>query len=286
MKNYDKINIRGLEILAKHGLFTEEKTHEQRFIVSATLHLDLSVAGKTDDFTKTIDYGTVCHFIKTFLENNMFDLIETIAERLAEELLVKEPALRKVWLEIQKPDAPVGIKFDTISVEIERSRHIAYIALGSNMGDKEEHLKFGVSELEKEHGCRVLKVSSFIVTKPYGYEEQEDFLNSCLELETLLTPIELLDLLQDIEDRAGRSRSTRNVPRSLEPDFIRWGPRTLDLDIIFYDDIIHSEDRLQIPHSEAHFRRFVLYPLNEIAPHVRHPVFNKTVAEFFAEVCK
>jgi len=284
LQGVDRINIKRLEIYAKHGVFAEEKVTPQRFLVSAELYLDLREAGKTDDLTKTIHYGTICHEIKGFLENNTFDLLETIAEKLAEELLIKNPQVQEVWLEIQKPDAPVGLDFDTISIDIERRRHKVYVALGSNMGDREAHLKFAVDELNSSPCCKVQRVSPFINTKPYGYTDQPDFLNGCLELETLRTPIELLDLLQEIENKAGRNRASKEVPRSLEPDFIRWGPRTLDLDILFYDDIVYSDDRLQIPHVETHFRSFVLRPLNDIAPHVRHPIFNKTVAEFYAEM--
>jgi len=284
LQGMDRINIKGLEIQAKHGVFAEEKANAQRFLVSAELYMDLREAGKTDDLTKTIHYGNICHAIKGFVENNSFDLLETVVEKLAEELLIKNPALQEVWLEIQKPDAPIGLEFETISIDIERRRHKAYIALGSNMGDREAHLQFGIDELNASPCCKVLRVSPYINTKPYGYTDQPDFLNGCLQLETLRTPLELLDLLQEIENRGGRTRATKDVPRSLEPDFVRWGPRTLDLDILFYDDIVYSDDRLQIPHVEAHFRTFVLRPLNEIAPHIRHPIFNKTVAEFYTEV--
>ena len=81
----DRINIRNLEVYGKHGLFAEEKTRDQRFLISTALYLDLRDAGKEDDLSKSVDYGTVCHSIKGFVENNSFDLIETIAEKLAEE---------------------------------------------------------------------------------------------------------------------------------------------------------------------------------------------------------
>ena len=97
--------------------------------------------------------------------------------------------------------------------------------------------------------------------------DQDDFLNACLELRTLLPPAELLEELHHIEKEAGRER------------IIRWGPRTLDLDIILYDDLILEEDSLCIPHVEMHKRKFVLEPLCEIAPYKRHPVYGKTVWE-------
>ena len=268
----DKINIKNLEVYAKHGVLSAEKDRGQKFLISAALYIDIRNAGKLDDLNKTLDYSEICRIIKDFVEDNTFSLIETVAERLAEILLTENPLLQKIWLEIKKPWAPIAIPFETVSVEIERSRHTAYIALGSNMGDREEHLNFAVSELEKSPGCSVLSVSSFIETAPYGYTEQDDFLNGCLKLETLLTPHELLDLLLDIEKKAGRVRD------------IRWGPRTLDLDIIFYDDIIISDDTLRIPHAQMHKRDFVLAPLNEIAPNALHPVFGKAVSELLDDL--
>ena len=160
----------------------------------------------------------------------------------------------------------------TVSVEIERGWHKAYIALGSNMGDRKAHLQRGVELLQETEGCRVERVSDFIATAPYGYLEQEDFLNGCLELDTLLTPEELLERLHEIEQAEKRERK------------IHWGPRTLDLDIIFYDDLVLDSEALHIPHIEMHKRDFVLKPLNQIAPWVRHPLLKKTVREMAAEL--
>jgi len=268
----DRINIKDLEIIARHGVLPEEKVIGQKFLISAALHMDLRSAGVSDDFAKTLDYAQICCSIKTFVEDNKFNLIETVAERLAAMLLIEYPPLQKIWLEIKKPWAPISIPIETVSVEIERSRHFAFISLGSNMGDRKAHLDFAVSELGRVQGCRVLDISNYINTVPYGYTEQDDFLNACLKLETLLTPHELLRLLLDIEIKAGRVRD------------VRWGPRTLDLDIVFYDDIVISDETLRIPHVEAHKREFVLIPLSEIAPNLWHPVFRKTVTELLDDL--
>ena len=142
----------------------------------------------TDDLSASIHYGEVSQMIRDFVEGHTFKLLESVVERLAVELLTKVPNLNRVWLEIQKPWAPVHLPLKTVSVEIERGWHKAYIALGSNMGDKLSYLQQGVELLEKTEGCRVMKVSDFISTAPYGYLEQDDFLNGCLELDTLLTP--------------------------------------------------------------------------------------------------
>lgn len=268
----DKIKIKNLEIFANHGVFPEERTLGQKFIVSAVLYTDTRTAGKTDDLSASIDYGKISRFIECYLREHTYQLLESAAEHLAEALLLQTPGLEKIRLEIQKPWAPVGLPLETVSVEIERGWHIAYIALGSNMGDKERYLKQATASLDTHPSCKVTRCSSFLATPPYGVTDQDDFLNGCLELRTLLPPHELLDLLHQLEQEAGRVRLRH------------WGPRTLDLDIIFYDDLILEDDTLCIPHVEMHKRDFVLRPLHEIAPYKRHPVSHKTVHEMLAEL--
>ena len=270
--NLDEIRIEDLEVFANHGVFPEENVLGQKFLVSAVLYTDTRRAGRTDDLTASIHYGEVCAFIDRYLREHTFKLLERAAESLAEELLLNTQNLRKVRIEIKKPWAPVGLPLKTVSVSIEREWHDVIIALGSNMGDREGYLNGAVEKLNAVRGCRVKKVSDFIETPPYGVTDQEDFLNGCLEMETLMYPHELLDELHRIEKEAGRER------------IIRWGPRTLDLEIIFYDDMILQDDDLCIPHVEMHKREFVLKPLCGIAPYKRHPVTGKTVKEMLDEV--
>ena len=186
--------------------------------------------------------------------------------------MLKYESLKKIRLEIKKPWAPIRLPLKTVSVEILRGKHTAYIALGSNMGGKENYIRDAVNKLGQIRGCTVKAVSDLIETPPYGVTDQDDFLNGCLELETLLTPRELLRELNRIEAEAGRERT------------MHWGPRTLDLDIIFYDDEMIREKDLCIPHVDMHNRRFVLEPLSQIAPYMRHPVYGKTVVEMYESV--
>ena len=263
----DKIYINNLVVFANHGVYPEEKRLGQKFLLSAILYTDTRVAGKSDALSDAINYGEVSGFIKRFMEENTFDLLEAVVERLAEEMLLSIPNLFKVNLKISKPWAPIGILVDDVAVEIERQWHEAFIALGSNMGDKKQHLDLAVRTLGEIKGCVVEEVSSFMMTKPYGYTNQEDFLNGCLKLRTLFTPLELLDTLQKIEQQAKRERT------------IHWGPRTLDLDILLYDDLILDSERLHIPHVEMHKRDFVLKPMAELAPYKRHPIKMQTIQE-------
>lgn len=272
LKKLDKIKIENIEIFANHGVFPEENRLGQKFLISATLYTDTRKAGKNDDLTKSIHYGEVSQFIDSYMKAHTYQLIERVAESLAEELLVHTPLLQKVKIEVKKPWAPVGLPLETVSVEIERQWHTVYIALGSNIGDSKKYLDDAVSQLNELSNTSVVKCSKYYVTPPYGMVEQDDFLNGCLELKTLLAPEELLEELHRIEQNAGRER------------VVHWGPRTLDLDIIFYDDLVLEMEELCIPHVEMHKRTFVLEPLHDIAPYKRHPVYGKTVHEMLEEL--
>ena len=135
------------------------------------------------------------------------------------------------------------------------------------MGDKKAYLDRAVALLDATDDCSVIRVSDYLVTEPYGGVEQDDFLNGALELKTLLPPYELLKLLHEIEADANRER------------IIHWGPRTLDLDILLYDDEVIDAPDLHIPHIEMHLRDFVLIPMAEIAPWKRHPITNMTMLQ-------
>ncbi len=268
----DHIILKGLEIFAYHGVYPEEQKNGQKFYINAALCLDTRKAGQSDDLAFSVHYGEVCHFIDRFMKEHTFCLLETVAERMSEALLLAFPLLESVRLEICKPDAPIGLPFSSVSVEIERGWHTAYIALGSNMGDRRRILEEAVAQIKQHALFKVGAISSFIVTKPYGGVEQEDFLNAAMQVKTLLLPEELLEFLQQIEQRAGRER------------LVHWGPRTLDLDILFYDDIVYDSRRLTIPHADMHNRDFVLMPMNEIAPYKRHTVLGKTVCQMLEEL--
>ena len=263
----DKIHIKNLEVFAHHGVFPEENVLGQKFLVSATLYTSTREAGKSDDLSCSIHYGEISRQIDSFLKEHTFQLLETAAEKLAEQLLLETKHLEKIKIEIKKPWAPVCLPLETVSVEIERGWHTAYIALGSNMGDKKAYLDMGVEELRKTQGCRVETVSDYLVTEPYGVTDQDEFLNGVMKIRTLLLPKELLARLHEIEQEAKRER------------ILRWGPRTLDLDILMYDDLILDDEDLHIPHIEMHKRDFVLKPLCQIAPYARHPVYNRTARE-------
>ena len=268
----DKIEIKNLEIFANHGVFPEENVLGQKFVISATLYTDTRKAGLTDELTASIHYGEVSHMITKFTKEHTYKLLEALAENLCQMLLQELPLLKMITLRVEKPWAPVALPLETVAVEITRGWHTTYVAFGSNLGDKKKFLDDGIQGLRTTPSCEVEAVSEYLVTEPYGGVEQDEFLNGVLKLRTLLTPEELLDRLHELEAAANRER------------IIHWGPRTLDLDILFYDNEIIDTPDLHIPHIDMENRDFVLKPMDEIAPYYRHPVLNKTIHQLLNEL--
>ena len=268
----DKIRIENLEIFAKHGVFPEENFLGQKFVLSAVLHTDTRKAGLTDELSYSVHYGEVSHLIKKVVEENTWKLLETVAEATAKAILLSYPMVSQVDLTIKKPWAPIGLPLDTVSVEISRGWHTVYLSAGSNLGERQQFLRAAVRLLQECSEIRNLKVSKLMETAPYGYTEQPAFLNGAIELETLFTPQELLIVIHKIEAELGRER------------VIHCGPRTIDLDIVFYDDEIVAESELIIPHIDMQNRLFVLEPLYMLCPGKVHPVLHKTVAQLRQEL--
>lgn len=273
-KKYDEIRIDGLQIFAHHGVYDFETRDGQNFYVNAVLYTDTRKAGKTDELTDSTNYGEVCQFLTEFLTSNTYKLLEAALEHAASGLLHRFPLIQGVDLELCKPEAPIPLPFESVSVCVRRFWHTAYVALGSNMGDKKKYLDDALKELQQNADIRLVETASYFITEPYGGVKQDEFLNSVCCIETLLSPEELLDELHCIEQQAQRKRE------------IHWGPRTLDLDIIYYDDVVMATEELVIPHPDMANRTFVLEPLCEIAPYMRHPIMHKTNREMLDELPK
>ena len=263
----DQIKIENLEVYAYHGVFPEEKEKGQKFYINATMETDLRKAGRTDDLMASTHYGEVALLLHEKMTEQSYDLIERAAEVCAEAVLLKFPLIRSITLELRKPEAPIPLPFESVSVVIHRGWKKSYVALGSNMGDSKGHLDGAVEALRNDERIRVLKVADYIITKPYGGVEQDDFVNSVAEIETLYSPEELLDRLHEIEADHNRER------------LVHWGPRTLDLDIVLYEDFVLDTPDLIIPHKDMHNRDFVLKPLAQIAPYAKHPLLGQTMEQ-------
>ncbi len=148
----------------------------------------------------------------------------------------------------------------------------AFIGLGSNKGDKLRYLKEAVAKLNMKHGCTVAKCSSVYETRPFGIKEQDNFLNAVVKISTKKDFHELIYLIKHIESELGRTESAR------------WGPREIDLDILLFNDLIFSDEKITIPHKGMAERDFVLVPLCEIDRELIHPALNKKICDICREV--
>lgn len=262
----DKIYIKNLEFIGNHGVFAEEKFLQQKFIISVEMETNTRKAGTNDDLKHSTHYGFVADDIEKVFFSRSFDLIEALAEAIAKEILIKYSLVQSVKVKIKKPWAPIKKHFDYVAVEITRSRNTTYLSIGTNIGSLKSNLETAISHIGNLENTRVTKISTFLETKPFGDVIQDNFLNACLEIETLFTPQELLKKLLDIEIMMGRVRE------------IKWGPRIIDLDILLFNNLIVGEENLAIPHPWMCERSFVLDPLNEIAPNIIHPLENKSIS--------
>ena len=262
----DIVAITGLEFMACHGVYESEHHNPQPFIVDIEVEVDTRSAGTSDALSATISYADLAADARAVVvDGERVDLIETLAEKIAERVLVRDPL--SVTVTVHKPGAPVQETFADAYVRITRpnplaqrpsSAQRAVIALGGNIGDAQETLSAAVEDIRALDGLRLLAVSPFIQTKPVlaeGQEAQDDYTNGVVLVETELSPLELLDSLQAIENKHGRVRTER------------WGARTLDLDIIDYAGVEADHVRLTLPHPRAAKRLFVLEPWVQIEPH-------------------
>ena len=267
----DQIEIRGIEVFAKHGVFPEERALGQKFLVSVRLFLNTETAGKSDALADSVNYAEVAELVKRETEETVFQLIEALAEHLAKQVLLHFPLVHEVEVKVEKPWAPLGLSLETVSVSIKRGWHTLYLGIGSNLGNKRDNIEKAIALLEKDEETKVIRVSGLIETEPVGYTEQDLFLNGALLVHSLRSPERFLELIGTIEKELKRERK------------IHWGPRTIDIDILLYDEEIIQTEVLTIPHREMTKRRFVLEPLCEIAPFAVHPVSGKRVVELLEQ---
>jgi dihydroneopterin aldolase/2-amino-4-hydroxy-6-hydroxymethyldihydropteridine diphosphokinase len=255
----DRIEVRGLRVRGRHGVLDSERRDGQDFLIDAVLGVDIRPAAAADDLSRTVDYAKLSERLAAIVAGQPVRLIETLAERLARACLA-EPAVREVQITVHKPQAPVGLPFGDVLVTISRARRTrAVLALGSNLGDRLATLQRAVDELAATPGLDVVAVSPVYETAPVGGPEQPDYLNAVALAETSRPAGDLLRRAQEIEAAAQRRRD------------VRWGPRTLDIDVIAYGDETSGDPVLTLPHPRAHERAFVLAPWHDADPGAELP---------------
>lgn len=257
----DRITLTGVTAYGFHGVLDQEKADGQEFSVDLTLELDLSRAAGSDDLAQTVNYAEVAADAVRILEGPSQDLIETVAGQIAEAALTR-PLVEAVEVTVHKPHAPVGVPFGDVTVTLHRRRDVpVVIALGANLGtDPAETLRAAVDRLGSEPGLWQLACSPLFTTDPVGGPEQPAYTNAVLTARTSLAPWRLLDRLHRVEAEHGRTRD------------VRWGARTLDLDLIQYGqpgtrwEVVSDDPALTLPHPRAQERGFVLVPWHAVDP--------------------
>ncbi|KRE37407.1 2-amino-4-hydroxy-6-hydroxymethyldihydropteridine pyrophosphokinase [Janibacter sp. Soil728] len=254
----DRISLLGVRARGFHGVLADEKRDGQDFVIDVVLHIDLLPAGTTDDLALTINYAEVGADVVRRIEGPSLDLIESLAEQVAGDALSR-PGVRSVEVTVHKPSAPVGVPFGDVAVTIERTRAVpVVIALGANLGDAPGTLQRAIDDLGD--AVQSVRRAPFVSTDPVGGPDQPRYTNTVLLATTALAPHELLARLHAVEARHGRVRE------------VRWGARTLDLDLIQYGDpasgadVVSDDLLLTLPHPRAHQRGFVLQPWSRVDP--------------------
>lgn len=257
----DRIVVRGITATGHHGVFDFEKRDGQPFVVDIELSVDLTRAGASDNLTHTVHYGEVAADVVRRIEGEPFDLIERLAEVIAQDALAR-PLVEAVSVTVHKPKAPVGVEFGDVEVTVRRERPLVpvVIALGANLGEPVATIHGAVTEIQA--GGLVLhpNISGLYETDPVGGPEQPAYVNAVLTGVTRLSARQLLDRLHDLEADYGRTRD------------VRWGARTLDLDLIEYgrpghpSEVRSDDPELTLPHPRAHERAFVLRPWLDADP--------------------
>ncbi|WP_153397751.1 2-amino-4-hydroxy-6-hydroxymethyldihydropteridine diphosphokinase [Ornithinicoccus halotolerans] len=260
----DLIQLRGVTATGHHGVLAHERRDGQPFVVDLDLAVDLRRAAATDELADTVSYAEVAAAVVRVVEGPPLDLIEALAGRVADTVLAAHPPVQAVTVTVHKPQAPVGVAFDDVTVRLRRERDVpAVVALGANLGRPAAAVRRAVRALGRAPGVHRVRVSPLVDSDPVGGPEQPAFVNAVALVRTRLPARELLTVLHAIEQDAGRTRE------------VRWGPRTLDLDLVQYgtpgaaDEVRSDEPGLQLPHPRAHERAFVLLPWHRLDPDAR-----------------
>jgi dihydroneopterin aldolase/2-amino-4-hydroxy-6-hydroxymethyldihydropteridine diphosphokinase len=261
----DRIRLAGVRGRGFHGVFEHERREGQEFVVDVELAVDLAPAGASDDLADTVNYGEIGAAVLARIEGEPFDLIERLAEVVATDAL-RHPEVDRVTVTVHKPQAPVGVPFGDVTVAVTRRRAAVpvVIAVGANLprGDQRpaDSARSALEALGRHPDVAVVAVSRLHDTEPVGGPDQPTYVNAVAIARTSLSPTSLLRELHGIEADFDRRRE------------VRWGARTLDLDLVQYGDpaagtdVTSDRPRLTLPHPRAHERAFVVVPWLEADP--------------------
>lgn len=251
-----EIALAGLRVRGHHGVLPEEREQGQDFLVDATLEV---ASPASDDLALTADYGALAEALAADVASEPVDLIETLARRLLARCLAV-PLVRAATVRVHKPSAPIPLPFDDVTVTVHGRRpSSAVLSLGSNLGDRLAHLQAAVTLLGS---LGPVETSPVYETDPVGGPEQEPFLNAVVSL----TPTAPFDDPLTLWRFTSRIEASRQRERA-----VRWGPRTLDVDLLDVGGQVLDTPDLTLPHPRAADRAFVLVPWLDLDPQAELP---------------
>lgn len=288
-----KIIIKNLNLFGYHGVKEIEKKNGQnfRYNIEILLNKDNFLSGNKneDNLENTLNYSTVIKIVKDINNNRRFDLLETLAQTITDKVFEISPLVEKVSVRIEKTSPPIKENLESVGIEykrdkknIESSRRSnkksgsesdgvdIFISLGSNIGNREDNLRKAVDLINSNPGIKIIKVSSIYETEPMYLKEQNSFYNIVLKarVDIKVSPFELMGFLKGIEYDMGRRKAEK-----------KYGPRIIDVDLLYYGEISVESDFLTIPHPKIEERKFVLIPLSEISPEFEGANVKKFIEE-------
>ena len=279
-----KVFINNLKLYGYHGVREHEKKEGQYFLFNIEIIIKDSDYTGRDDLVNTLSYSDVIREVKKINKSKNFDLLETFSQVLANRIMDMSGLVKKVIVGIEKPDPPIKEKLDSVGVEYtldkdgcqsieagdpksnntENSKidnlNEVYLSLGSNMGDRKANIKKALKILDSSPNINIDIISSLYETEPMYVKDQKSFYNLVAKasIESIMEPFELLGSIKRIEYDFGRKKSGT-----------RYGPRSIDIDILYFGDEKIESEILEIPHPKIGERKFVLLPLSEIAPDIK-----------------
>ena len=279
----DRVTLSGVRGRGFHGVFEHERREGQEFVVDVEIAVDLRPAGLSDDLADTVNYGEIGAAALARIEGEPFDHIERLAEVVADDALA-HPAVDEAVVTVHKPQAPVGVPFGDVTVRVVRHRDPVpvVVAVGANLpwgeSSPADTVRSALDALSHHPAVHGLRASGVVGSDPVGGPEQPRYANAVATLSTALSPMSLLRELHRVEATFDRTRE------------VRWGARTLDLDLIQYGDpstdtdVVSERPHLLLPHPRAHERGFVLTPWHDVDPEavLRHGGSVVAVADLLA----
>ncbi len=279
-----RILIKDLNLFGYHGVKESEKKDGQNFRFNIEILINKGSFLNDDSIENTVNYSEVIRLVKRINSSERFNLLETFSQTIAEDIMKISPLVDKVMVRIEKTSPPIKENLKSVGVEYvldskreekDKSKNKkvdVYLSLGSNVGNRENNLRKAVDMIEENPHIIIQKVSSIYETEPMYLKDQDSFYNIALHAWCYgeLTPFEMMGFLKGIEYDFGRRGSEK-----------KYGPRIIDIDLLYYGEIVIESDFLTVPHPGIEERKFVLVPLSEIAPELK--IKSRNIGKFIAD---